>query len=249
MIQTFEFQAFLRTEICASQTNDVQAADPISSKRNRERRQVFADRGTALHQRQRADARELVHEAIAGNKRAILHYDVAGQQDAIGHDHMIANDTVMADMRIGHHEIVRTDHGFIGECGGPVHREVFAKDIAVADAQARRFAFVFQILRIVADDTTGMELVARADLGDTRNVNMRADHALGADLNRFVDDGVGTDPDGGIDFGLRVNDRCGMNHALKVRKPAGLPSLKYNREFEIPLSSAPTLAKDFPRFV
>ena len=40
-----------------------------------------------------------------------------------------------------------------------MHRDMFAEDIVVADAQARRLALVFQILRRIADDAAGVELL------------------------------------------------------------------------------------------
>jgi len=46
-----------------------------------------------------------------------------------------------------------------------VHRDVFAENIVLADAQPRRFSFVFQVLRRVADDAAGVKNIARANAG------------------------------------------------------------------------------------
>ena len=96
-----------------------------------------------------------------------------------------------------------------------MHREVFAEHVVVADAQARRLVLVFQILRRVADDAAGMKTVAHANRCQPREINVRSDHAIRAQLHAFVNHGVWPDPDRGIQFCLGMNDGGRMNHEIK----------------------------------
>ncbi len=96
--------------------------------------------------------------------------------------------------------------------GRAMHRDMFAEDVVVANAQARRLVFVFQILRRVADDATGVKPVARANRRQPGKINMRPDDAVRAQLHAFVNHGIRPDPDRGVQFGLRMNDGGWMNH-------------------------------------
>ena len=74
-----------------------------------------------------------------------------------------------------------------------MHRDVFAENIVVADAQPRRLVLVFQILRRVADDAAGVKLVVRADRRHAREINVRPDDAVRAQLHAFVNHGIRPD--------------------------------------------------------
>ena len=74
-----------------------------------------------------------------------------------------------------------------------MHRDMFAEYIVVADAQPRRLALVFQILRLVADDAAGMKRIVRAGRRQPREINMRPDDAVRAQLHAFVNHGIRPD--------------------------------------------------------
>ena len=90
MVDFLQFQPLFVRETRAPQADYVQSANSIVAARDGERRQIFADAGAALHDGQRADARELVHEAVAGNECAILHHRVSAEQRAVRDDDVAA---------------------------------------------------------------------------------------------------------------------------------------------------------------
>ena len=90
----------------------------------------------------------------------------------------------------------------------------------IADAQPRRLAFVFQVLRLVTDDTAGMKRIVRADGRQSREINVRPDDAVRAQLHAFVDHGIRPDANGRIQPGFRMNDGGWMNHRIKVAHSA-----------------------------
>ena len=75
---------------------------------------------------------------------------------------------------------------------------------------------VFQVLRRVSDDAAGVESVVGAYLGMPRQINMRPDHTVRAQLHVRIDDSIGADLDGCVQDGLWMDDGSGMNHVLKI---------------------------------
>ena len=107
-----------------------------------------------------------------------------------------------------------------------MHRDMFAEDIVVADAQARRLVLVLQILRRVADDAAGVKLVARAYRRHPGKINVRPDHTVRTQLHAFINHGIRPDPDGGIQFCPGMNDGGWMNHEIKVTHWASISKSK-----------------------
>ena len=97
--------------------------------------------------------------------------------------------------------------------------DVFTKNVVVADSQACRFAVIFDILWGVADDSTGVELVALANGGLTREMDMGGEGAVGTQCDASVDDCVWPD------FGSLVNGGGGVNDGGRVN--VQFPSLKF----------------------
>lgn len=91
---------------------------------------------------------------------------------------------------------------------------MFAEGVSVADAEARGFAFVFKVLRGVADDGAGMEDVVGAGMGEAGEVSVRADLAAGAEDDAVVDDGERADFDIGGEFRAWMDDGGGVDHAF-----------------------------------
>ena len=89
---------------------------------------------------------------------------------------------------------------------------MLAKYVFVANAHSRRLALVFQILRRLANDAAGEELIAGADDGLARQVNVRSDDALRPDPHAFINDCVRAHSYGGVEGGFRVNDCSWVNH-------------------------------------
>ena len=93
-----------------------------------------------------------------------------------------------------------------------MNRDVLAKNIVVADAQMRRFAMIFQILRGVADDAAGVEFILRADFGDAGEMNVRPDDAMRAEFHALVNHGERPDFGGRVQLCFRMNNGGRMNH-------------------------------------
>ena len=92
-----------------------------------------------------------------------------------------------------------------------MNRDVFAKHIVIADAQARGFAVIFQILRRIANHATRVELVARAHRRVPREMHVRPDAAVGTDDDVGINHRVRPDAHTRMKLRLRMNDSGGMN--------------------------------------
>ena len=213
VVKAFQFEAILGADLGAAQADDVETAEAVDGAHNGERGHVLGDARAALHDGEGADADELMDHSVAGEEGAVAHLGVTAEHGAIGHDDAAAQAGIVADVRAGHEEIVRgNDGGFLG-FGGAMDGDAFAKDVALADEEAGRAAFIFDILGGVADDAAGVEKVVGADGGVAGEIGVGADAAARAEGNMGVDDGIGEDLDGGIELGFRTNDGRWMDHA------------------------------------
>ena len=138
--------------------------------------------------------------------------DVPRQQRAVGQDYMVADGAIVRDVRVRHEKIVRADDRVLGGFVRAVNRDVFAKNILVADAQPRRLALVFQILRRVANHAARVEPVAGANRRQPGEINVRPDDAVRAQLNTGVNHGERLDSNRRVQLRLRMNDGRRMNH-------------------------------------
>ena len=127
---------------------------------------------------------------------------MAPEQRAVGDNHMIGHPRVMPHVAMRHQKIVRTDDRFLGFCVRPVHRDMFAKNVVVADAQTRRLALVFQVLRRLANHAAGVEGVVRAGGRVSSQMRVRPDAAIRAKHHMLVNDRARTDADGRIELCL-----------------------------------------------
>ena len=95
----------------ALQADDIQTGDLVHARADDKRRQIFSETGSALRDREPADARELVKDAAAAEKDAVLERDMAAEQAVVRDDHLVPDRAVVPDMRAGHEEIVVADRG------------------------------------------------------------------------------------------------------------------------------------------
>jgi len=86
--------------------------------------------------------------------------------------------------------VVAADDRLQADARGTVDRAEFTKIVVVADLQEGRFAHVFQVLRLLADGTVGMEAVACADLRGAENRDMMLKPAVIAEFRAFADDAI-----------------------------------------------------------
>jgi hypothetical protein len=93
-----------------------------------------------------------------------------------------------------------------------MHRHMLAKNIPVADPHSGRRAFVFQILRRFANDTTGEELISLTDDRLAGQINMWADNAIRSNRYALINDGIGPNLHGGMEFCLGMDYGGMVNH-------------------------------------
>ena len=93
-----------------------------------------------------------------------------------------------------------------------MRRRVLPKDVVIPNPQPGGRPVIFHVLRRLPDHAAGKEAVVRPDRRLPRQVDMRADDAVRADLHALIDDGVRSDPDRGVQLRFGMN-YCGrMNH-------------------------------------
>src|SRR5450755_1844702 len=74
MVETLQLRALLYGKTRAPQAHSVEPTERIAAQaRHRKGRQILADARATLHERQCANAAELMNEAVPRNKRAVLH--------------------------------------------------------------------------------------------------------------------------------------------------------------------------------
>src|SRR5258708_184030 len=132
---------------------------------------------------------------------------------AIGHHDLVAETAVMSHVRIRHQQIVVADVRHSPIVGGAaIHRDGFAKHVAVADFEKRGLALLFLVLRRVAQGSELKNLVAGADARRSVDHRVRADPSAGADDHIRTDDRERTDLDVRRYLRLRRYHRARIDH-------------------------------------
>src|SRR6185436_2286748 len=108
---------------------------------------IFHHHRIAAHIGLAADATELMNSGISADVCAILNDDVAGQSGGVGHDHVVADQTIMRDVRLGHQKTVIADPGETPTaCCAAMHGDKLANASSAPNFGARFFARKLQIL-------------------------------------------------------------------------------------------------------
>ncbi len=164
------------------------------------------------------DPAELVDDGEPPEDGPILDLDVAGKGGRVGHDHLVADTTIMGNMTVGHEEVTAADAGFpcVLRCA-PVQGRALADHIAVADGQEGLFTTVFLVLGVLTHRGELKDPVVCPDAGRSADHHMGTDAATGPHAHTRTDDGIGTHFDVGIQLRGRIDDRGGMNRAHKSR--------------------------------
>ena len=89
----------------------------------------------------------LVHCCITRQEDAILDGDVATHEGAVGQDAIIRHLAIMADVRVGHEEVLVTNGRHLAGAGAAVHRDVLAENVALANHHIRAVAACRKVLR------------------------------------------------------------------------------------------------------
>ena len=88
--------------------------------------------------------------------------------------------------------------------------------IAVADAEIAALAGKAFVERVGAEHRAGRDFVPLPERGPAFHVDVRFQHAAGADRNIAFDHAIFADVDSGSDDGLRVNPRGRRQHGRGV---------------------------------
>src|SRR6202041_280042 len=118
----------------------------------------------------------------------------------------------MRDVRIGHDQVVAAHPRHALRLGGrPVDGHIFANLVVVADFEARRLAFVRNILRSETDRAEWEKMIVGADLCWAAHCDVRESVTALANFDIRTDNAVRSDLRGGMNLGFWVDYRRGMN--------------------------------------
>jgi len=117
------------------------------------------------------------------------------------------------DVRALHEVVAVADRRRRAGDRSPVHSDVLAEDVVVADLEEGLDAAEGEILRLAAQDRAGVDDVTRAEARPAAQYRMRQDLRLGADTHGVLDHHVGTDRGGRVDLGFGADDRSRIDHA------------------------------------
>ena len=166
----------------------------------------------------RTDAAELVNQGEAGEDRPVVDPHMAGQRGVVDQDAVVADHAVVADMYIGHQQVVTADGGFAAILhGATVDGHAFANHIVIADHQPGGLALVLEVRGILAHRGKLVDLVVLADHGRPLEHDMRTDHGTLADFHIGPDDRPRADLDIRSQLGRRIDDgaRVDQTHSLR----------------------------------
>ena len=195
----------------ASQAYGVYSAEAVDSGDRGERWHIHARCRSSLHESQGSNAHELVDKRVPRKEGAVGNLHVSADECAVCKNVMVANETVVTDMAVGHKKIVAAYDGVFVRLIGVMDGDVFPKNVVITNSQACRFAVVFDILRGVADDRTSVELVALANGGLPGEMDMGGEGAVGTQRDSSVDDCVWPDYGSLMYVGSGVNDGGWVN--------------------------------------
>ena len=170
-----------------------------------ERRNVFADQGSATDHHVRADFDELVHGRQATENGPVADFDMAGEGDTVDKDDVVPDDAVVGDMGVGHDQAFFAEGGFAVGFGSAVDGCTFSNNAAVSQKDLAVFAAELEVLGHSADDGA---LVNAAVLAEARTgEHVAAAHDPGSVTQHGVvlDHGKGIDADVSGNFGVRMD--------------------------------------------
>jgi hypothetical protein len=137
-----------------------------------------------------------MHGDAAADEGALADFDVPAEHATIREDYVVAEDTVVRDVRARHEQAVRPDNR---DCAGlrcAVHGNVFAEDRAVADAYARNDgAIKGEVLWVAPDDGEVIDADLPTEAGPSLDDGVRSNDAARAYLDASLDNGERPDRD------------------------------------------------------
>ena len=167
--------------------------------------------GLSADHRQGADAAELVYARRAGNVRPIVDADVSRQHGVVGHDHVVAQVTIVGDVGVDHQQAVVADHGGVVGHQRPMDRHVLANGIAGADHDAARPGGNVDVLGQPAEDRALEHVIVGPQGRSFLEYRVAFQNTARADRHAGFHGGEGTDLDVRADLGRGADDGRRMN--------------------------------------
>src|SRR5579862_6343285 len=153
-----------------------------------------------------------MHPDLALANRILLNHAVAREPGGRREDHMVADDAVVRDVRVRHHQRVTANLGdHPAAFGAAVDGGELANHIIVANFDDRRFALEFQVLRLRAYRGELPDAIAFANRGVTLDHRARTDHRARSNFNVRSDHRTRADFDARVERGALVDDRRRMD--------------------------------------
>src|SRR2546430_1478290 len=115
-----------------------------------------------------------MHARIGAYVRSVINCHVTRQRRAIGHDHVVAQTTIMSDVSLGHDQTIVTDLSEQAAAfGAAVNGDKLSYSISLSNASLGKLTLVFEILRCQSYRNE------RKNVGAFAHSRAPIDHAVG----------------------------------------------------------------------
>ncbi|MNI13492.1 hypothetical protein D3C73_667220 [compost metagenome] len=167
---------------------------------------------------------------------------MARQCGVVHQDAVVANHAVVADVGIGHDQVVIAQGRFRTILdGATVDRHAFTDDVVITNHQAGFLALVLQVRRVLTHRGKLVDAIVLADSGRALEDHVRPDDCPLADFHTCADDRPRADLDTVSQDGRRIDDcaRVNQTHSLRSAQmisaeQTGLPSTEaWHSNFQI----------------
>ncbi|MNC05431.1 hypothetical protein D3C75_529030 [compost metagenome] len=167
---------------------------------------------------------------------------MARQCGVVHQDAVVANHAVVADVGIGHDQVVIAQGRFRTILdGATVDRHAFTDDVVITNHQAGFLALVLQVRRVLTHRGKLVDAIVLADSGRALEDHVRPDDCPLADFHTCADDRPRADLDAVSQNGCRIDDctRVNQTHSLRSAQmisaeQTGLPSTEaWHSNFQI----------------
>jgi len=136
---------------------------------------------------------------------------MAGKRCRICHDDVVSQDAIVGNVAICHQKVVIPDNGdSMPAAGAAVEAGKLPEHVVVADLQVRRFALIFEILRICSDGAVAVETASLAYGCPPMDADMGIQDGAGSYPGLRADGAIGAD------FGFRRNVACAVYQCSRM---------------------------------
>src|SRR3981081_4532149 len=223
---------FFRRVSLSFQSDRINAANLRRiSIRDHERRNVLHDFRATSGDGETSDTAELMHSGETAHDGVVAHFYVTSECPVIGKNNFVAHGAIVANMTVGQKISAITDARFaVARCAA-IDRDKFAKGILIADLEISRLAFVFQILRLLADRAISVKFIARARAHRPAKRDVMLQPAMFAERHIRSDHAIGSNFASRSDLRAMIDNRSGMNsfshlsRNVNINSPSERPAL------------------------